>query len=251
MLKKLAGVFLIFLFAAGSIVAQEMDPEAAKNYNEGNQKLKAGDYQGAIDLFDQALEKATDYRIYYQKGIALKKQNKHADAIETFQKGLELQSDYAAFDIAIGGAYYSLGQFQDAVNSFQAAMDKSDNPKIQNSAKKYAAYAYSKLGGSYLSNGNHSQAIETLNKSVELFNYDAAYLLLARAYQETSQWDNAITAAMNALDNRKTISTGGPHYFMGLAYKGKGDQAKAREHFQQAKSDATYRASAKYELGEE
>ena len=36
---------------------------------------------------------------------------------------------------------------------------------------------------------------------------------------------------------------------MGMSYKGKGDKQKAKEMFEKAKSDPTYRKSAEYELG--
>ena len=36
---------------------------------------------------------------------------------------------------------------------------------------------------------------------------------------------------------------------MGLAYKGKGDNTKAKEMFDKAKSDPTYRKNAEYQLG--
>jgi len=35
---------------------------------------------------------------------------------------------------------------------------------------------------------------------------------------------------------------------MGIAYKGKGDNQKAKEMFEKAKQDATYKKTAEYEL---
>ncbi len=55
-------------------------------------------------------------------------------------------------------------------------------------------------------------------------------------------------AADSALKFKSTISDGGPYYYMGLAYKGKGDLKKAKEMFNQAKGDTAYKKAAEYEL---
>ncbi|RPI68235.1 MAG: hypothetical protein EHM47_14740, partial [Ignavibacteriales bacterium] len=114
--------------------------------------------------------------------------------------------------------------------------------------KKNLSLAYTKLGAQAESNGNSNQAIENYKKGAETNNYDAAYLSLAKLYTDLGNWDAAITAAENALKYRSSVGKGGPYYYMGLAYKGKGDNTKAKDMFSQAKSDATYRKTAEYEL---
>jgi len=42
MMKKLNIIFYLFLLLNFSLLAQEMDPEAGKFYNEGNKFLKSG-----------------------------------------------------------------------------------------------------------------------------------------------------------------------------------------------------------------
>jgi tetratricopeptide (TPR) repeat protein len=114
--------------------------------------------------------------------------------------------------------------------------------------KKNLSLAYTKLGSQAESNGNSSAAIENYKKGAETNNYDAAYLSLAKLYSELGNWNAAINAAENALKYRSSIGKGGPYYYMGVAYKGKGDMSKAKEMFNLAKSDATYRKTAEYEL---
>jgi tetratricopeptide (TPR) repeat protein len=83
---------------------------------------------------------------------------------------------------------------------------------------------------------------------VDYNDYDAAYLSLAKVYSELGDWDNSISASENALKYRSKITKGGPYYYMGISYKGKGDTEKAKEMFNKAKGDVTYRKTAEYEL---
>jgi Tfp pilus assembly protein PilF len=125
----------------------------------------------------------------------------------------------------------------------------SNNPSVQKKIKKNLSLAYVKLGNDEISNGNSQKAVEYLNKAVENDNYDAAYLSLAKLYSELNDWDKCISASENALKYKSKITSGGPNYYMGLAYKGKGDTQKAKDMFEKAKSDPTYRKNAEYQLG--
>ena len=100
-----------------------------------------------------------------------------------------------------------------------------------------------------LASGDSNKGIEYLKKAVENDNYDAAYLSLAKVYSELGRYDEAITAAQNALKYRSKITKGGPYYYIGVSYKGKGDMNKAKENFKLASGDPTYKKTADYELG--
>ena len=124
----------------------------------------------------------------------------------------------------------------------------STSNSIKNTVKKNLAKAYAKLGTNEISSGNSAKAIEYLTKSVEFDNYDAAYLSLAKLYSETGDYDKSIAACENAMKYRSSISKGGPYYYMGVAYKFKGNTQKAKEMFINAKADNQYKKTAEYEL---
>lgn len=240
-------VAAIFVFASLTF-AQEMNPDAGKLYNEGNSQLKAGNYNGAIDSYDKALAIEKDYRIYYQKGVAQKKASNLDGAKSSFEDCLKLNADFEAGYNALGGVYFSMGNYQEAINKFEKVLSMSDNASVKKKVKKNLSLAYAKLGNTEMSQGNATKAIENLNKSVEYDNYDAAYLSLAKLYSELGDWDKSISASENALKYKSKISTGGPYYYMGISYKGKGDTGKAKEMFEKAKQDPTYRKTSEYEL---
>lgn len=242
-------VLSVSLLFTAVTIAQEMKPEAGKLYNEGNSLLKAGNYNGAVDKYEQALAIEKDYRIYYQKGVALKKSGKLDDAKIAFEECLKLSPNNEAALNALGGTYFSMGEYEKAIETFEKVLNNSKNNSVKDKVKKNMSLAYTKLGNQAMSTGNANKAVEYLTKAVELDKYDAAYLLLAQLYQELGQYDNSIKAAEDALKYRSKINKGGAYYFMGLSYKGKGDMAKAKEMFNQAKADPRYRANAEYQLG--
>ncbi len=251
-MKQLFVLVLFIAFSVGSSLAQdkEMNSEAGKSFNEGNALLKSGDYSGAINKYNVALKIEKDYRIFYQKGVALKKAKKNEEAIDAFEEAIKLNSDFEGGLNALGGVYFSMGEYAKSIDKFEKILDmKNVKANVKNKVKKNLALAYSKQGNEYLSKGDANKGIDNLKKAVEYDNYDAAYLSLAKYYSELGQFDESIKAAENALKYRANIGKGGPYYYMGLSFKGKGDNAKAREMFSQAKADATYKKTAEYELG--
>ena len=239
---------LLVVFLVGTAMSQEMKPEAGKLYNAGNKLLKAGNYMGAVEEYDKALAIDKDYRTYYQKGMALKRANKYDDARDAFENCLKVNPNFEAAYNALGGVYFSLGKYQEAADNFEKVIETTKNNSVKKMVQANIALAYTKLGTIAMSDGNSTKAIGFLEKAVSNSDYDAAYLALAKIYNETGSYDKSIGAAEKALKYRKTITTGGPYYYMGLDYKSKGDLEKAKEMFTQAKRDSEYRKTAEYEL---
>lgn len=251
-IKRFSVLILIFAFAVSSLLAQdkEMKPEAGKLFNEGNALLKSGNNSGAVEKYNAALQIEKDYRIYYQKGIALRKSNKNAEAKDAFEESLKLNPDFEGGLNALGGVYFSTGEYAKSIEKFEKILAMNNiAANIKNKVKKNLSLAYAKQGNEFFSKGDANRGVENLKKAVENDNYDAAYLSLAKYYSEIGQYDESIKAAESALKYRSNISKGGPYYYMGLSYKGKGDTTKAREMFTQAMADATYKKTAEYELG--
>ena len=240
----------VLLFLSISIFgfAQEMKPEAGKLYNEGNALLKDGNVNEAISKYDAALQIEKDYRIYYQKGVALKKADKLADSKVAFEECLKLNSGFAGALNALGGVYFSMGNYTAAIDNFEKVLNSDASSSVKTKVKKNISLAYAKLGNESLAGGDSNKGIDYLKKSVENDNYDAAYLSLAKVYSETGKYDESIAAAQNALKYRSKITKGGPYYYIGISYKGKGDVTKAKENFKLASADPTYKKTADYEL---
>ena len=118
---------ILFLVSVLSVYAQEMNPEAAKLYNAGNEKLKAGNYGAAITHYEDALKIQQDYRIFYQKGISQRKAGKLQDAKVTFEECIKLKSDFDGAYNALGGVLFSMGNLNEAVSNFEKVLQISTN----------------------------------------------------------------------------------------------------------------------------
>jgi tetratricopeptide (TPR) repeat protein len=248
--NKVFPILLIFILTMSLIsFAQDMNTEAGKLYNEGNSQLKAGNYNGAISNYDKALAIEKDYRIYYQKGVAQKKSNDLNGSKASLEECIKMKNDFEPGYNALGGVYFSMGNYTEAINKFEKVLTLTNNASITKKIQKNLSLAYTKQGNDEISKGNAQKGIEYLNKAVENDKYDAAYLSLAKLYSELGEWDKCITASENALKFKSKITSGGPNFYMGVAYKGKGNNQKAKEMFEKAKQDATYKKTAEYELG--
>lgn len=249
-MKIFTSTLLAFLIFSISLFAQnaEMDKAAAEFYNTGNKSLKAGDFQGALTNYDEALKTSQDYRIYYQRGITLKKMRKYEDAVGSFKKAVEVNPQ---FDIAfngLGSTYFITGDYQAAVDAFKKFAELTQKESLKNKANEYVSRAYAKLGESAKADGKYEQAIGYWKESVSYHNYDAAYLFLAEAFVETGKYGDALEAADKALNHRKKITKGGPLYYKGLAFKKMGEDEKAKEAFEAGKKDKKYAKLCEYEL---
>lgn len=240
-MKKMTRLFYILLgtfmisFAA---FAQTMDSAAVKPFNDGLDKMQKSDYAGALTDFQTALAASKDYRIYYQLGVADEKLNKLDDAASNFKSTIAAKPDFEAAYNDLGSVYFTQGKYQDAVDNFQQVLKTSKDSTLITNVKYNITLAYTNLATG--AGKNSKKAIEYLRKAVSYNNYDFAYLNLAKNYFLLNQYDKTIEAAQDALKYRKSISEGGPNYYIGVAYQKKNDTKKAKEYLTKAKADPVY-----------
>jgi tetratricopeptide (TPR) repeat protein len=109
--------------------------------------------------------------------------------------------------------------------------------------------SYTKLGDLAIKGGEHDKAISYLDRAVKHDDSNAAaHLALTRAFIESGKYNDAISAAKQALDSKANISRGGVYYYKGLAFKNLGKLADAKISFEEGRKDPTYRIVCDYEL---
>lgn len=239
---------LLMVLLAAAVKAQDMPAEAAKAYNEGNQFLKSGQFDNAVKKYQEALKTSKDYRIFYQLGVTLKKQNKLTEAEEAFKSSIENNPN---FDIAyngLGGTYFQEGKFEEAVESFKKLEQIAKQKTVKEQARLNIARSYVKLAEAVKKDGNYQKAIDYLNEAIKYNNLDAAYVLLASTYYENGDYDKAIESADQVLNMKTSNLKGAAYYYKGLAFKQKSDITKAKENFELAKKDPQYKRLVEYEL---
>ncbi|MEG8945881.1 tetratricopeptide repeat protein [Rosettibacter firmus] len=248
MIKKTLLIFPLLILFVSVILPQEMPPEAAKAYNEGNQFLKSGNYDEAVKKYKEALNHSKDYRIYYQLGVTLKKQNKLDEAEAAFKSSIESNPNFDLAYNGLGGTYFQAGKYQEAVESFKKFEQLTKQKAIKEQAQLNIARSYVKLAEANKKDGNYQKAIENLNEAIKYNKLDAAYVLLATTYYENGDYDKAIENADIVINMKTTKLKGAAYYYKGLAFKQKNDITKAKENFELAKRDPQYKRLVEYEL---
>jgi tetratricopeptide (TPR) repeat protein len=246
--KLSISILSLLLFSGSFLFGQEMSQEAAPLYNEGNKLIKSGQYNGALEKYNAAIAIQEHPNMFYQKSIAEKKLRKFDSAEKSLLKCVELDPNFVAAYSGLGTTYYSLKKYQLAVDNFNKYIEKTDNEKSKVKIKKFIGLSFTQLGQQAKRDGKHPQAIGYLLEAVKNYKYDSAYLTLAEIYIDLGKFEEALSAADNAINNRKKISKGAGYYYKGLAFKGLDDKVKAKESFDVSVKDKTYKASSKYEL---
>lgn len=240
---------VIYVFISSLLLAQDMNPDAAKLYNEGNQKMKEGNFSAAIQLYDQALKIQKDYRILYQKGLAHRRMNQLDQAYNDLTEALKLKPDFDLAYNALGTLEFTRGNYESSINNFLKTLELTKNNQLKSQVMKNISLSYAKLADVQLKNAEYDKAIDNLKKAIQNDEKnDAAYLALTKAYVESGKYEEAIAAADNALKVRQKIPKGGVYYYKGLALKNLGKFNEAKAAFEEGKKDPTYRAVCDYEL---
>lgn len=228
--------------------AQEMPNDAKKAYNEGNKYLKAGDYENAVKQYQEALNIAKDYRIYYQLGITLKKQGKLNEAEDAFNNAIKANSNFDIGYNGLGSTYFTDGKYAEAVEAFKKFEQLTKQKTSKEQAKENIALALTKQADAVKKDGNYPKAAELLTEALTYSHNDAAYILLITIHYENGDYEKTLTTADQALNSKNFKQKGAANYYKGMAFKQKQDLEKAKEYFALAQKDPQYKRLADYEL---
>ena len=163
--------------------------------NRGVAYGKVGNHAQAIEDFDRAIEiNPKDANAYQNLGVTYAKLGNHRQAIEDFDRAIEINPEYAEAYYNRGFIYGKLGDFRQAISDYDRAIEI--NPKY--------AEVYNNRGVAYDKLGNHREAISDFDRAIEInpdyarayYNRGVTYGILRNQRQAT---DDMITAAR--LDN--------------------------------------------------
>ncbi len=128
------------------------DPQASAEwwYKNGLNSLWLGNYDGALDSFENAVNRNPNrVEAWIQVGYCKVKQGKNADGIRAYKQALRLRPNSVETYNKLGDAYYYAGNFDEALAAYkQAARLRPDQPE-----------AYYNLGMTYLELGDKAAAL--------------------------------------------------------------------------------------------
>ncbi|MDZ4664620.1 MAG: tetratricopeptide repeat protein [Bacteroidota bacterium] len=149
--------------------------EALEFYSKGSEKLGAGDYKGAIKLFEKAIDKDPKFvEAYDDMGVSYRKLGDFKNAIKNYEKSIELYPNGAMAHQNLGMIYAIQKEFQKALNEYETSQKlKPEDPE-----------GYYGTVNIYLQLGEYKKAINNAKKTLDIYEAtknpyiaDAQYLL--------------------------------------------------------------------------
>jgi tetratricopeptide (TPR) repeat protein len=168
-------------------------PEFTALCENARQLLRAGSFQKAIALFEQARQ-IDDFQIelFESLGTACFLLGDYEAAIGHFRRIIDLAPRHAAAFVNLGAVYNRLGDYPKAIETLRRGIQVDKNSaegyynlgiahrRLKQNALAVPAYreairlapdmvdAYQNLGNCYLDLGNHQQAVASFKKALEL-----------------------------------------------------------------------------------
>ncbi len=118
-------------YSATNPLFKNVPKPAVDNYKAAMDKLEKGDAAGALQLLEKAIAAHPTFAAaWYQKGVALNKQNEKQKAMEAFVKAIELSPDYVEAKYGFGMAQLDLKNYEVSEAVFRDVLKaKSDMPE--------------------------------------------------------------------------------------------------------------------------
>lgn len=102
--------------------AIEVAPDFADAYlNLGALLCESGECEAAVDLFAQAIARCPDEPLlYYNRGVALEDLHRFHEALDSYDKALQLDAELADAHFNVGRIYEAMGDGQKAIRHLSA-----------------------------------------------------------------------------------------------------------------------------------
>ena len=132
---------------------------ATEWFNEGDEKHNAGDFDGAIKSYDEAIKLNPDYTAAYNdRGIAWKNKKEYDKAIENYNKAIELDPNSAEAYNNRGNVWGDKEEYNKALEDFNKAIELNPND----------AELYNNRGIAWKNKKEYDAALKDYNKALEL-----------------------------------------------------------------------------------
>ncbi|MFA5324205.1 MAG: tetratricopeptide repeat protein, partial [Smithella sp.] len=145
---------------------------------------QCGYWENSFTLFSRALQVTkNNFLAHNGLGIALFNEKKTKEAIDHYNKAINIAPPYAFAYINRAVAYASLGQYQLAISDYNQAI----------SLQPYYVLTYNNRGIAYSKLGRYQPAFEDFNKSISLQpDYADAYYNRGNIYIKSGRYQRAI-----------------------------------------------------------
>lgn len=160
------------------------ESESVINYKEGISHTRAGRFEQAVESYQKAIELNPQYaEAYHELGYALFKLGKYNESLEASVKATKLRPKNAETYRNLGDTYKALNQIDKACESYT---------KAKNLAPKHFQ-TVTKLANCFVQQGDSSAAINTYNDSLKVQpNNAVAHYELGKLYNSLGRSEEAM-----------------------------------------------------------
>ncbi|WP_013323458.1 CHAT domain-containing protein [Gloeothece verrucosa] len=237
----------------GELAQMTQENKAKTLLEQGMQQLEAGDYQAAIQSFQEALILLRQQNDRQGEGQALKNLGNayfwlgdYAKALDYGQKALDIARDIGDQDLE-ARALLNLGNLANELQEYPKANDyyqQSLNLAIKSKNRELQAKVLGSMGQSNYSQGHYDEAIKYLQESLKIAENLSdnklqvnALIRLGRAYQEKKELTKAIDYYQQSLKIVRELNNPLQERIvlmaLGLAYNESRDYDQAIEYSKQ------------------
>jgi protein O-mannosyl-transferase len=178
----------------------------------------------AMDHYQKALEILPNFaEAHYNLGIVLADQGRYIEALEHYRRALEIRPNYAEAHYNLGNLLAGQGQIAEAIEHFQRALE----------IKPDFAEAHYNLGAALARQGRNLEAINHYQQVIEIkpdfpgVHYNLGVVLAAQGFN-----GEAIPHFQKALENKPDNADA--HNNLGILLAQQGQSAEAIRHFKKA-----------------
>ena len=174
----------------------KLSPTTTKNdsrshFHQGQDSLKKGDLDRAIDLFQKSIELDPEFCLgYYNLGLAFQEKSCFIEAYNSFKKALEIEPNNARVHYVLGNSCFRDRQFDRAIEGYERAIELGHRDP----------WCYSNLGHALVHANLLEESVAAQERAIELNpNLYQAYHRLGIAFQKLGQVQQSIAAYQQAI----------------------------------------------------
>ncbi len=167
-------------------------------FRRGTECAENKQLENAIEYFDKSIELNCNFALtYYNRGVAYAYLNQYDKAIEDYNKAIELNPNYSDAYNNRGNSYADLKQYDKAIEDYNKAIKLNPND----------SGFYCNRGNSYAHLKQNGKATEDYNKAIELNPNDSGfYCNRGNSYADLKQYDKAIEDYNKAIELNSNYS---------------------------------------------
>lgn len=169
--------------------------------------------------------------------------------IEHTQKTIEAESTESKVYLIQAMSYLQkndVAKAQELLLKTAEVAKATGNKADEATANEYLSNMFLKEAVAAQKTKKWGEVLENANKSLTYKESNNGYKLKGAAATALKKWDDVIAAYTALLSDAK--EAGGANYNLGMAYLGKGNTAKACEHFKKVGNDPNYKVPAEQQL---